>query len=192
MQLNEPQNFQTEILNGIEGVLGSTTSDGVVSEMTYKERCFLNGIIRQVKPKKILELGVSAGASSAVMLNAIKDDSEAKLYSIDYNTQWYRNHAKPTGHLINEKFSHLKKKWKLYTGATAARFMDEIGGDVDLCLIDTVHANPGEFLDWLIVLPYLKPNAVLVLHDTCFHAVPVNGGGGYTLTGIPTEPCSLV
>lgn len=178
MQLNEVQNFQTEILNGIEGVLSSATVDGVVSEMTYKERCFLNGIVRQMKPKKILELGVSAGASSAVMLNAIKDDSDAQLYSIDYNTQWYRNYAKPTGHLINEKFSHLKKKWKLYTGGTAARFMDEIGADVDLCLIDTVHANPGEFLDWLIVLPYLKPNAVLVLHDTCFHAVSVNGGGG--------------
>ena len=43
--------------------------------------------------------------------------------------------------------------------------MDEIGGEIDLCLIDTMHINPGEFLDFLIVLPYLKKNAILILHD---------------------------
>lgn len=48
--------------------------------------------------------------------------------------------------------------------------MEEIGGDIDLCLLDTAHCNPGEFLDFLIILPYLKKNAVLILHDTCLYA----------------------
>ena len=47
--------------------------------------------------------------------------------------------------------------------------MDEIGGEIDLCLIDTMHINPGEFLDFLIVLPYLKKNAILILHDIALH-----------------------
>lgn len=33
------------------------------SEMTYKERAFLNGIIRKTKPKNIVEIGVSAGGN---------------------------------------------------------------------------------------------------------------------------------
>ena len=136
MQLNEPQNFQTELVDELEEILSRPTPGNTLSEMSYKERCFLNGIVRQTKPKKILELGVSAGGSSALILNAIKDDANARLYSIDYNAKWYRDPEKSTGYIMDECFSHLKDKWQLFTGGTAARFMDEIGGDVDLCLID--------------------------------------------------------
>lgn len=34
---------------------------------------FINGIIRKLKPKKCLEIGVSNGGSSILILNAIKD-----------------------------------------------------------------------------------------------------------------------
>ena len=166
---DKPEQFQSEILDEIEDILSTPTPGNTTSEMSYKERCFLNGIIRQSKPKKILELGVSAGGSSALILNAIKD-FDARLYSVDYSPKWYRDENKPTGYIVDECFSHLKDKWQFFSGGTAARFMEQIGGDIDLCLIDTVHTNPGEFLDFLIVLPYLKKNAILVLHDTCFHA----------------------
>ena len=163
MTINKPEKFENEIVDEINNILSG------ISEMTYLERCFLNGIIRQAKPKKILELGVSAGGSSAIILNAIKDFDNAKLYSVDYNKKWYRDNSKDVGFIIDEKFSNLKNKWKLYTEGTAAKFMDEIGDEIDLCLIDTMHINPGEFLDFLIVLPYLKKNAILILHDIALH-----------------------
>lgn len=163
MTIDKPEKFENEIVDEINNILSG------ISEMTYLERCFLNGIIRQAKPKKILELGVSAGGSSAIILNAIKDFDNAKLYSVDYNKKWYGDNSKYIGFIIDEKFSNLKNKWKLYTGGTAAKYMEEIGGEIDLCLIDTMHANPGEFLDFLIVLPYLKKNAILILHDIALH-----------------------
>ena len=192
MTINKPEKFENEIVDEINGILDikmmpdgkmsySTRlglehnvneqyiGESTINEMSYLERCFLNGIIRQTKPKKILELGVSAGGSSAIILNAIKDFDNAKLYSIDYSKKWYRDNSKNTGFIIDEKFSNLKNKWKLYTEGTAAKFMDEIGGEIDLCLIDTMHINPGEFLDFLIVLPYLKKNAILILHDIALH-----------------------
>lgn len=174
MTIDKPEKFENEILNEINDILDLDIQEGkneheTISEMTYLERCFLNGIIRQTKPKKILELGVSAGGSSAIILNAIKDFDDTKLYSVDYSKKWYRDNSKDTGFIIDEKFSNLKNKWKLYAGGTAAKYMEEIGGEIDLCLIDTVHSNPGEFLDFLIVLPYLKKNAVLILHDVALH-----------------------
>ena len=170
MTINKPEKFENEIVNEINDILNiKLVQEMTISEMSYLERCFLNGIIRQTKPKKILELGVSAGGSSAIILNAIKDFDNAKLYSVDYNKKWYRDNSKDVGFIIDEKFSNLKNKWKLYTGGTAAKFMDEIGGEIDLCLIDTMHINPGEFLDFLIVLPYLKKNAILILHDIALH-----------------------
>ena len=170
MEITKPEKFENEIVDEINDILNiKLVQEMTVSEMTYLERCFLNGIIRQTKPKKILELGVSAGGSSAIILNAIKDFDNAKLYSVDYSEKWYVDNSKNTGFIIDEKFSNLKNKWKLYTGGTAAKFMDEIGGEIDLCLIDTMHVNPGEFLDFLIVLPYLKKNAILILHDIALH-----------------------
>ena len=52
--------------------------------------------------------------------------------------------------------------------------MEKVGKGIDLCIIDTVHAAPGEALDFLMVLPYLAPNAVIILHDIAYHCLSNN------------------
>ncbi len=77
------------------------------SEMSKNERYFLNGIIRALKPRKILEVGVSSGGGSAIILNAISDIDGAKLYSVDYAEKAYKYPDKLSGFLVNEKFPEL-------------------------------------------------------------------------------------
>ena len=92
MQIFEPEKFETKILDSINDILDIKiypSSNKTLSEMSYKQRCFLNGVIRQVKPKRILEVGVAGGGSSAIILNAIKDMKDSFLYSIDYSEQYY-------------------------------------------------------------------------------------------------------
>jgi predicted O-methyltransferase YrrM len=141
-----------------------------VSEMSPGQRAFLNALILRNKPKKLLELGVSAGGSSIIILNSIKDFSESRLYSVDLNDKWYRDTEKRTGFFV-DNYSHLKSKWELFTGGLALNFLDKItwGGGIDFCLIDTVHTNPGEIFDVLMVLPFLEENATIVFHDTTLH-----------------------
>ena len=165
MEINYPENFENYIVDEINNILDYETIGNKISEMTYLERKFLNGIIRQVKPKKILEIGVAAGGGSSIILNAIKDIDNSLLYSIDYSKKFYRDKHKNSGFIVEEKFPHLLAKWKLYTGGVAAKFIDEIGGNIDLCLLDAMHSNPGEILDFLMILPYLDKNAVIVIHD---------------------------
>jgi predicted O-methyltransferase YrrM len=159
-----PKNDENAVLEGLSDV-GEYSK---ASEMSVEERQFLNGLIVRNKPKKLLELGVSSGGSSVVMLNAIKESPDAKLYSIEYLPYWYKNRNKKVGFVV-ENYPHLKDQWELFTGGLALNFMDEIGGDVDFCLIDTMHTNPGEILDFLMVLPYLKDGAIVVFHDTNLH-----------------------
>ncbi len=149
----------TEIMEKIRSKLGG------LSEMHPVEQDFLNGIIRKYKPKKILELGVSAGGSSAILLNASKDIEGSKVFSIDKLSYYYRDPKKPVGYVVNEIFPELMDRWKLYKDGIACDFIDEIGGDIDFCLIDTVHARPGEIADFLSILPYLKKDAVVCFHD---------------------------
>ena len=137
--------------------------------MTEEQRKFVNGIVRKSKPKKILELGVCHGGSSVVLLNAIKDNKDAIVYSIDYTTHCYNDKDKKVGWVVDHYATDLTDKWRLYTNGLASDFLDEIGGEIDMCLIDTVHANPGELLDYLMVLPFLKNNAIIVLHDISLH-----------------------
>lgn len=139
-----------------------------LSEMSPDHAAFLNALILRKRPKKLLELGVSAGGSSIIMLNSIKEFPEAKLYSIDLMDNWYKDNTKRTGFFV-DNYPSLKPKWELFTGRLALNFMDKIQGGVDFCLIDTAHINPGEMFDVLMVLPFLDDNAIIVFHDISLH-----------------------
>ena len=165
MLLNSPENYDNHILNNLKEI------NNIHSEMGEVDRKFLNGIVRQIKPKKILEVGVASGGSAAIILNAINEYNDSFLYSVDYFKEYYRDKTKDSGFIIKELYPHFLNKWKLYTGGTIAKFIDNIGKDIDLCLLDTVHSNPGEFLDFLVVLPYLKNGSVLVIHDIALHVL---------------------
>ena len=136
------------------------------SQMRYNQREFLNGIIRKLRPKKILEIGVYRGGSSIIILNAINDFEDAHLYSIDLNSE------DSVGECAYKYFSNLLKKWTLFKGNIATEFMEQIGKEIDMVFFDTAHLEPGEILDFLIVLPFLKENAIAIFHDIAFQLMP--------------------
>lgn len=138
------------------------------SEMTPSESTFLSETIKDSGAKKIVEIGVAAGTSSLLILDTIKNIEDAHLYSIDYSTKYYRDANKNTGFILDD-YPELKTKWSLYTGAMSCNFLEDIGKDIDLCFIDTTHCSPGEFLDYLQVLPFMKRNGIIVIHDIAFH-----------------------
>ena len=127
--------------------------------MWSNQREFLNGIIRKFRPKKILEIGVASGGSSIIILNAIKDIKNAHLYSIDLNNNT------GIGYCVSKFFPEFLNKWSLYKGNIAAKFIEKIGGYIDMALIDSAHFEPGEIMDFLIVLPFLKEGAIVCFHD---------------------------
>ena len=134
-------------------------------ELTSKEQIFFHGLIRTIKPRKIVEIGVSSGGSAALILNAIKDIENARLYSIDKLNYCYKNIKKKPGYFVEEKFPELTNKWTLYIGKLTSQVIETIGNDIDLVFIDTMHITPGEMLDWLMVLPFLKNEAIVAFHD---------------------------
>jgi len=129
------------------------------SLMGSNQREFLNGVIRKFKPSKLLEVGVYRGGSSIIILNAINDIKDSKLYSIDINEKRY------IGECVNKYFPDLKKNWKLYNGNIACEYLEKIGKNIDMAIIDTAHFEPGEILDFLMILPFLRENAIVIFHD---------------------------
>lgn len=138
-------------------------------EMTSFEIGFLCGQIKSRIPRKIAELGVSAGGTTAVILNCMsKLDLDGELFSIDLSPLCYKDNTKKTGYLAEEAMLPLAKKpcHTLLTGALSTDFLGMDGlSDIDFLILDTVHDAPGEILDFLAFLPYLADDAVVVLHD---------------------------
>lgn len=121
---------------------------------------FICGLIRKHKLKKILEVGVFHGASSVVYLQAIKTlKLNAKLYLVDIAKDT------PAATKVQQWALHLVDPWTLHYGRNVSAYLDTIGDDIDFCILDTNHFMPGEVLNFLCVLPYLKDGAIVVLDD---------------------------
>lgn len=129
------------------------------SRMWGNQKEFLNGVVRKFKPKKILEIGVAEGGSSIIILNAIKNIKSSHLFSIDLSKN------EMIGYCVKNIFKNLSNKWSLFTGNIPVKFMKEIGNNIDMVFIDSGHYEPGEILDFLIVLPFLKEEAIVIFHD---------------------------
>jgi len=140
------------------------------SEMHSVERRFIDGLVRYYKPKSVLEIGVSAGGSSVVLLNALSGLEDYHLTCIDISDTWYRDKSKPVGFVLDEYFPSLvTSKRELITGKDPVEVLPGLGRKFDFVLIDSAHLHPVESLNFLTVLPFLNEGAIVVLHDTALH-----------------------
>ena len=139
-------------------------------EMSQQESAFICGLLRAKRPAKILEIGVSAGGTTAVILKALDLlDLPSQVHSIDLLPRWARDENKATGYVVDQYVPALTQRWKLYLGRVASVPLKTIGRGIDFCVIDTMHIVPGELLDFLVTLPYLQTGSVVLLHDTARH-----------------------
>ena len=155
MNLENLDKFETNVYN----IIKKTIEKNKCSIMWKNQKEFLNGIVRKFKPEKIIEIGVAKGGSSSIILNAIKDIKNSHLYSIDVSDRNF------IGFCVNKYFPELAKKWTLFKGNIAVKFMGHIGKNIDMAFFDSSHFEPGEILDFLIILPFLKEEAIIVFHD---------------------------
>ena len=139
-------------------------------EMSVFDSAFLCGLIKEKRPHKIVEVGISAGATTAIILKCIQLlalEDECEVFSVDISKPYYKNNGKRSGYLadelLNEEGGHFKHTFLL--GKRLPEVIDRIGSDVDFVILDTVHTMPGEILDFLTIFPYLKLGATVVLHD---------------------------
>ena len=135
--------------------------------MNEFESAFLCGLLNKFRPKKILELGVAGGATTAIILRCLEKIGQPYVMnSIDISEDFHLDKNFKTGSLALPTKENLKFGTHNFYFNTVIPFkIEEIGGDIDFVILDTAHVLPGEVLDFLIVLPYLSENAVVCLHD---------------------------
>lgn len=146
-------------------------------EMSEFEQSFLCGMLKETQPKKVVEIGTSAGGTTAVILNCLAMlGNSVEMYSCDLTDVYYQDTSLLTGFVVEKvkpyiNDSGIKINYTLMTGDYAPNFLPKIGKGIDFLILDTRHCLPGEMLDFLACLPYLKPNACVVLHDVSMNVM---------------------
>ena len=156
----KPEEYQKEVYDRIDW-------SAVDSEMNDGQRRFISGLIQYYQPETVLELGVSSGGGTMVLLNSLAEIEHAELYSIDNAQRVYRSPDMEVGHYAIEAYSDLRdKSWYLLRGKDPAAVMESLGKKFDFCVIDTCHLHPVETMNFISILPWMNDGAVVVMHDT--------------------------
>lgn len=125
-------------------------------EFTKDEQDFLIELLMKNQFKKIVEVGVARGGVSKIIMDHLSPNS--KLFSIDLSSDF------SVGEICKKQYEY-DDRWKLYTGSYVFEVVEDIGGDIDLVILDTDHELPGEILDFLMIYPFLRKNSTILVHD---------------------------
>lgn len=151
------------------------------AEMNPFQHAFIAGLIKKYKPQKMVEIGIAAGGTTCFLHECAKRYQYCpKIFSVDKFETYYRVPTKKTGYLIDEMskcigYEDINEYQNTLIGNSIPFVIDQIKKDIDFLILDTTHSLPGELLDFLICLPYLKIGAVVVLHDTICNLLNRNG-----------------
>lgn len=137
------------------------------ADMSRFDSAFICGLMEEHRPRKIVEVGVDSGGTTAIILQCLSDlGYEFEMHSIDVRTESISNPNEPVGYL-GERARQLLgiTSHRLHAGTVLPQCIDEIGPDIDFLILDTYHCLPGEVLDFLAALPYCTDDAFVCLHD---------------------------
>ena len=141
---------------------------GFKCEMSREQHGILCGLLRDIKPKKILEIGVAEGGTTSVIMRCLSEmQLNSEVYSVDISEILYYNKLLKTGYIYDEMNNDLKysANHTFLLGDTIASYIEKIGAGIDFVILDAMHTLPGEILDFLTVFPFCTSDAVFVIHD---------------------------
>jgi hypothetical protein len=136
------------------------------AEMSRADHALMEMALERHAPRKILEVGVAAGGTTAMLLDKMPRSS--RLCSVDISTIYWKDAAKPVGFLAEELFGN-DPRWRRFYGLDISSCIDQIGGDIDFAVLDTTHALPGELLSFMCILPFMSERSHIFIHDTGLH-----------------------
>jgi hypothetical protein len=139
----------------------------VQGHISLHDAAFVDGMIRELRPECMIEVGVASGCSSAVMLRSLLGlGGDRQLHSFDIAAMCYFDTSRPVGSAVNEMGIEADDMWHLYPRNVAADAAVRLEGmQAALAFVDGDHRHPFPTLDCLALLPVLADDAWIILHD---------------------------
>jgi predicted O-methyltransferase YrrM len=139
----------------------------------------LYALVRSVKPRTIIEFSTSSGYSTTFMALALKRNGHGRLHTIDIDVQAQSAAVQWLGQ------NDLMSRVEMHTGDCRDVVPNLLRDDVDLVFIDTLHSF--DIAQWYLaaVIPRLRAETLVHIHDVMPAEARVRIHGG---PPFPTEP----
>lgn len=153
-----------------QGALLEDLFDSYERELCFEyKRCFLYALVRNRRPLTVVETGVAAGISSYAILQALQDNGQGHLYSIDLpDTGLQRPRVlpkgEPTGFLVP---GSLRKGWTLRMGDSKTelpRLLRELE-TIDFFIHDSLHEYEHMTFEYRAAWPRIRRGGMLFSDD---------------------------
>jgi len=127
----------------LAGLFASTSLDHAVISMTIRQAAYLFGLVRQMKPRKVIEIGRYKGGSTLVIAAAMNGKGE--FWSIDIGEKHGGMHCGEQSRPFDEMLADTCKRFGLKVSIIVgdSRAVDVDTGEVDLVFIDGDHSYEG-------------------------------------------------
>ena len=120
-------------------------------------------ICKILKPKKVVETGVAYGLSSSYILQALHENNQGKLFSIDYAFKpWESKHM--IGSMIPE---NLRYRWKLIYGTSSKKLKPLLNSikPIDIFIHDSAHTYNNMNSEYQTAWNFLRKDGLLISDD---------------------------
>ena len=130
---------------------------------------FLFEMIVRTGARRILEIGVASGVSTAFIsraLSALLPDG-GHLHSFDAIDYFYANKDKKCGAFVEESFGFVPQNVKFSLGVSSSAIAQKQRGEplFDFAFVDANHNHPWPCIDMFSVIEVTRPGAWVALHD---------------------------
>lgn len=116
---------------------------------------YLNGLVRELAPKRVLELGTDIGSSALFMMLALPPDSS--LTTVEWS-EYPRRSLIP---FLEDRRLRVVHGDDLDLGI----YKGDVPREIDLLYIDTEHTYEQVSKEWALYQQFLTPEAIVVVDD---------------------------
>ena len=138
--------FDLEPVNGLQfehlaGLFASTSLDHAVIGMTVRQAAYIFGLIRQIHPRRVVEIGRYKGGSTLLIATAMQGDGQ--FWSIDIGEKESRLRA--GGRSYDRQLEDVLARAGLHVTLLVgdSRTLEVDTGELDLVFIDGDHSYDG-------------------------------------------------
>jgi len=116
-----------------------------------------------MKPDVVVETGVAYGQSSSYILQAMKENDNGILYSVDNIFRPWES-LEMIGNAIPQ---NLRKRWKLVVGSSVAKLEEILRSKktIDVFLHDSLHTYKNMLFEYNTSWPFIKKDGFLISDD---------------------------
>jgi len=138
-----------------------------VASISVLDAAHVVGLVKSIKPKKLVEIGVASGWGSVILMDTLRDMGvhDFEYVGIDISFRFFHDPAFATGQAVDELLPDLASHYQLIVDKSAGQVLHEIGDSIDFGFIDAHHMHPWALLDFLSILPYMAEGSWVALHD---------------------------